>query len=158
MKIKPSKELPMKWYWFIIIVSWPLYLIGNWDMALSEGNLVLEGNIYLAIIRSLLMSFSCYGLYKKFDWSSDLYLFFITLDALIIVSASSGTSGPSILLLILSFLYIYPQSVYFSHRKHLFTNSSSLFKYNNRSGDFSSNKNSSDTLESDKKDVFENKR
>jgi len=126
-KIKSSTELPMNWYRFIIFVLFPLYVLGNLDLAISEDTTFvgIEGNILLAIFRILFMSVSCYGLYKKFDWSCDLYLLVISLDMFITLSAS----GVSLfLILIILFIYMYPQSVYFSKREHLFTNTTSLEK------------------------------
>ena len=119
-KVKPSTELPMKWYWFIIFVLFPLTVLGNWDLAISEDSgFGIGWNVYLAIFRILLMSVSCYGLYKKFYWSCDLYLLAISLDMFIALSVSGV---PLIPFLIILFIYIYPQSVYFTKRKHLFTN------------------------------------
>ena len=126
-KIKSSTELPMTWYRFIIFVLFPLYVLGNLDLAISEDTTFvgIEGNILLAIFRILFMSVSCYGLYKKFDWSCALYLLVISLDMFITLSAS----GVSLfLILIILFIYMYPQSVYFSKREHLFTNTTSLEK------------------------------
>ena len=123
----------MNWYRFIIFVSFPLYVLGNLDLAISEDTTFvgLEGNRQLVIFRILFMSVSCYGLYKKFDWSCALYLLVISLDMFITLSASGVSLFPS---LIIFFIYVYPQSVYFSKRKHLFTNSGSLFKSKKRKG------------------------
>ena len=123
------RQLSMKWYWFIIVVICPLYLLGNWELAFSKGNLPTEGNVYLAIFRSLLMLVSCYGLYKKFDWSPNFYLSFMYIDSFVIVTTSGALS---LVVIIVFFIYLFPQWSYFKKRKHLFNNSNSLSMNKNR--------------------------
>ena len=115
-KVKSSKELPMKWYWFTIYIAFPLGLILS---ILGIGillNLGLEdGYVYLSLLQILVSLLSWYGLYKKFDWGWQLYIGLIFFNSLI--GAFISSEGSPVGLLILSTLplslYVYPQYVYF---------------------------------------------
>ena len=131
-KGKSSKKLPMKWYWFTIYITWPLSIILSLlSIATRKGyGLDITGYIYLVLFQLLYLSVSCYGLYKKYDWSWKSYLRIIAFTSLVngFIISNNSPIGFIVFSTLLLSLYVYPQYVYFDKRKHLFDNSVSVNK------------------------------
>lgn len=120
------KELPMKWYNFIIYVSMPLASISLlfWMYFLSQFDSDYEFYYFYLFLLFIAQLINWYGLYKKFNWSWKLYIGLLTFNVFIqsIDKAVQLDSfiGFFIFMIFAIPLVVYPQYLYFKKRNHLF--------------------------------------
>jgi len=115
-----TNQLSMGWYKFLIFVLMPLSLLGVLHLAYRIFPYEpLWGAAW--IVDAIIGVLVWWGLYNKENWSWKIWLFQIEL--LVLLRAINNEFVVFVLLLIIiNFLLVYPNYLYFKKREHLFKN------------------------------------
>ncbi|MBS4016536.1 MAG: zinc-ribbon domain-containing protein [Candidatus Latescibacteria bacterium] len=124
----PLKHLALGWFKFYVYVRFPLGIIGGITRILTYSSFSKESSpaislflLFDVIIAGILL----YGLRKHEYWAWKLNFYYLVLGSVLFsytspMAESMGIMGALIASLIITFVYLIPNWIYFKNRKYMF--------------------------------------